>query len=257
MKKDSNRKSNSHAVAVNRNWRKFMAVGCSHGHLADPTATEAVLGFKDRWQPDLMIHLGDFLDLSPLMGGGKHAEEDATSIAADFDQGIDFLHQLEANIVFAGNHEDRIFKLQQHSNSIVSYAADQCANTLEAAVKELKAEFVPYDIEQGWRLIGDTMFGHGYMCGESAIRDHAELVGKCCIAHLHRPGVARGRRLGGATGHCVGTLANIPAMAYAKIRKARTMWNHGFAYGEYCGGKNAETVLWIVEKGKTDWRMPL
>ena len=234
-----------------------MAVGCSHGHLADEDACNAVLEFKDRWKPDTVIHLGDFIDLSPLMGNGRHADEDATSIAADFIQGVQFLTKLEADVVFAGNHEDRIFKLQSHSNSIVSYAADQAALSLKNAVRILHADFIPYDIEEGWKMIGDTMFGHGYMCNEAALRDHAELVGKCCIAHLHKPGIARGRRIGGATGYCVGTLANIPAMAYAKTRKARTQWNHGFVYGEYCEGRNAETILWLVEKGRNGWRMPL
>ena len=124
-----------------------------------------------------------------------------TAIAADFIQGVQFLTKLEADVVFAGNHEDRIFKLQSHSNSIVSYAADQAALSLKNAVRILHADFIPYDIEEGWKMIGDTMFGHGYMCNEAALRDHAELVGKCCIAHLHklrdcsRPAYRRGDRI--------------------------------------------------------------
>ena len=84
-----------------------------------------------------------------------------------------------------------------------------------------------------------------------------EVVGKCVIAHLHKPGQVRARRLEGATGVCVGTLANIPAMAYAKTQKSRCAWNHGFVFGEYCEGKGAETISWLIEKGTNGWRLPI
>lgn len=258
MKKHLNRQSrNCQAPAINRGWKRLFAVGCSHGHLADKAAIETVLEFKKRWKPHTSIHLGDFCDLSALMGMGKAADEVADSLTVDFQKGMEFLKRLEPATVFLGNHEDRVWKLLEHRNELISYAAHKIASDLEKAVGKLGAELVPYDIDTGWRKYGDCSFGHGYMCNEAAIRDHAEFIGKCCIAHLHRPGISRARRHGGATGICVGTLANIPSMAYAKLRKARSMWNHGFVYGEYCEGKNPEAILWLVEKGKNGWRLPL
>lgn len=242
---------------TNRNWKRFFAVGCSHGHLADREALDTVLAFRSRWKPDLTIHLGDFLDLSPLMGNGRKAESDRVQIADDFMAGVEFLKELEPDLVFSGNHEDRIYKLQEHTNGIISYAANKVAEELDAVLKDLRADFVPYDIQAGWRKIGDTRFGHGYMFSENALRDHAELVGKCVIAHLHRPGQIRARRLEGATGICTGTLANIPAMAYAKTNKARCAWNHGFVFGEYTEGRKPETVSWLMEKGTNGWRLPI
>ena len=242
---------------TNRKWKRFFAVGCSHGHLADPEALETVLAFRRRWKPDYTIHLGDFLDLSPMMANGKKADTDRSQLAADFKSGVGFLEALEPQLVFSGNHEDRIAKLQEHSNGIISYAADQVAAELDKVLAKLGADYVPYDIQSGWRTIGDTKFGHGYMFSENALRDHAELVGKCVIAHLHRPGQIRARRLEGATGICAGTLANIPAMAYAKTNKARCAWNHGFVFGEYCEGRKAETVSWLIEKGTNGWRLPI
>ena len=241
----------------NRKWKRFFAVGCSHGHLADSEALSTVLAFKERWKPHTTIHLGDFLDLSPMMANGKKAESDRSQLADDFTAGISFLEALEPQLVFSGNHEDRISKLQEHSNSIISYAADQVAAQLDDILEKLGAEYVPYDIQSGWREIGDTKFGHGYMFSENALRDHAELVGKCVIAHLHKPGQIRARRREGATGICTGTLANIPAMAYAKTQKARCAWNHGFVFGEYCESNRPETVSWLIEKGANGWRLPL
>ena len=257
MNNKSGRSRSSQAPAVNRGWKRLFAVGCSHGHLADKEALETVLGFKERWKPELTIHLGDFMDLGALMGMGRAADEVADDLAYDYTKGMEFLNALEPQTVFLGNHEDRVWKLLNHRNELISWCASKIKSDLEKGVRKLKSELIEYDLESGWRKFGDCSFGHGYMFNESAIRDHAEFVGKCCIAHLHRPGIARARRHGGATGICVGTLANIPMMKYAKLNKARAMWNHGFVYGEYCEGKNPEAVLWLIEKGKSGWRLPV
>jgi len=119
---------------TNRKWKRFFAVGCSHGHLADPHALETVLAFKKRWKPDCTIHLGDFLDLSPMMLNGRKAETDGSRLADDFVAGVTFLEQLEPQLIFAGNHEDRIPKLQEHSNSIIS-CGSSCSKNVTPATK--------------------------------------------------------------------------------------------------------------------------
>jgi len=57
-----------------KGWKKWMAVGCSHGDQIDPDARKAVLVFKERWKPDMTIHLGDFLDLAAFRSGVTVAE---------------------------------------------------------------------------------------------------------------------------------------------------------------------------------------
>ncbi len=54
-----------------RKWKKFFAVGCSHGHLADQSALATALKFKSAWKPDTVMHLGDFMDLAALRSGAK------------------------------------------------------------------------------------------------------------------------------------------------------------------------------------------
>ena len=95
MKKRSSRPNRySKSPAVSRGWKKLFAVGCSHGHLADKEAIETVLGFQERWKPDTTIHLGDFVDLSALMGMGKAADEIADNLTIDFQKGMEFLNRL-------------------------------------------------------------------------------------------------------------------------------------------------------------------
>ena len=75
-------------------WKKFLAVSCSHGHLADAKATKAALEFKKRWKPDTTLHLGDAIDLAALRSGAMKnpdSSDRASSIAEDFRAGTNFL----------------------------------------------------------------------------------------------------------------------------------------------------------------------
>jgi hypothetical protein len=233
-----------------------MAVGCSHGILADKISLANVVSFATKWKPDTAIHLGDFCDLAAFRAGAKGTADEAISPQDDFNAGCEFLEQyFEASgatkrIIHEGNHEDRVHTLAANPNAVIAFAAQQGVNAIRDVSKRLKAELVEYDNITGWRQFGDTIFGHGYMCNETFIRDHAETFGKCCIAHGHKVGQATGRRSDNPTAYCVGTLANIPAMGYAKLKRSRLAWSQGLNYFEYC---DDETVLWLVEgpRGET------
>ena len=62
-------------MKVIKKWKRWLAVSCSHGHLANPAALRAALEMKKRWirpnSGDKVLHLGDFLDLSSLMGSAR------------------------------------------------------------------------------------------------------------------------------------------------------------------------------------------
>lgn len=229
---------------------------CSHGHLADPSALRAVLDFKRKWKPELCWHLGDFLDLAALRSGAKGTSDESKSILDDFKFGFDFIRALEPQKLFVGNHEDRLLALAQSPSAVISFAASQAFGAIQDEAQKLRAEIVPYDVETGWRPLGDALAGHGYMFSENAIRDHAEMTGKkTVIGHLHTVGQANGRCIGAPAGYCVGTLSSIHAMAYARRRRASLRWSQGFAWGEY---NDREAVIYLCEKTKTDgWRFPI
>src|SRR5205823_758530 len=143
-------------------------------------------------------------DATALRSGSKGTKDSAASIDADLQCGLTFLEQLEANLIFMGNHDDRVGRFQDHPDAIKAYAARKIVQDLSATASRLRAKVYEYDISTGWHRIGNYLLGHGYMFNELAIRDHAEAVGNCIIAHLHRTGEERGRRMDGATGYCVG-----------------------------------------------------
>ena len=243
------------SMNIVRNWRKFMAVGCSHGHLAKQENLDAVLLFKHSFRPETVIHLGDFWDLAALRSGAAGTPDDAVDIEHDLGAGMEFLKALEPQMIFVGNHEDRIYHKAASPRAEISYAAGKMIGQLNDFCSQMKAELVPYHIKTGWRKFGDTLFGHGYMFNEMFIRDHAETFGKCCIAHGHKVGQAEGRRSDNPVAYCVGTLADIPAMTYAKTKRALLSWSAGIGHGEYC---DDETIVNLCRKSDSgEWRLPL
>lgn len=232
-----------------------MAVGCSHGDLIDPRARDAVLKFAKDFKPDHRIHLGDFLDTAALRAGAKGTKDESRDLVSDFDAGLGFLKEFGATLVFCGNHEARPFGLREHPNAIIAICAAALCERIEKTCKALKAELVQYHIINGWRELGGFRYGHGYMFGEQAPRDHAEAFGSCVHAHTHKPGVGKGRNLLNSTGYCVGTLSNIPCMEYATTRRATLAWASGFVWG-YTDGKRSQ--LWLHEqpRGLDQWILP-
>jgi hypothetical protein len=56
-------------ASLTRSWKRWMAVSCTHGHLADPRATKAMLAFRRAYKPANVLHLGDFTDMAALRAG--------------------------------------------------------------------------------------------------------------------------------------------------------------------------------------------
>ena len=232
-----------------------MAVSCSHGQYADLTSLDEVIRFKEAWKPDTTMHLGDALDFTALRGGALGTKDESASLEDDFSAGTQFLERLEPTHFFLGNHEDRVTRLIGHHNAITARAASSVMGEISDLCRKLGARIIPYDNEQGWVQLGDTLFGHGYMFNQTAIRDHAETFGKCVIGHLHKVGMESGRSRQKATGYCVGWLGRNQAASYAKTNRSRLAWSNGFAWGEY---SDNSTIVRLEEKHPTaGWRCAL
>jgi hypothetical protein len=236
--------------------KRIMAVGCSHGIYADETALDAVLRFKEKWKPDVTIHLGDFIDATALRSGAHGTNDEDKPIEPDVDGGLNFLKRLRPNVVLFGNHEDRLQRLMDSHNAVVSYAAQRIYSGIIETLSKLKCKVLPYTgIEQGY-MIGGVRYMHGVFYNEMAVRDHAETFGPCVFAHTHRAGVATGRRSDRPKGYCVGTLTRMGAMEYAKCRRSTLGWSQGFLFGVY---SNNYSQLWLHEQpdNSRKWILPM
>ncbi len=235
--------------------KRFLCVGCSHGGLADPKAIKSVLSFRDRYKPDFVAHLGDFVDMSAFRSGAKGSTDESEPIEPDFDAGMKFLKELRPNVVLCGNHEDRLWRLQGHHSAIVSDLAMRIVRDIERTCLGLKAKLIPYDYKAHY-MLADYRLMHGTLFNEMACRDHAEAYGPSIIAHTHRAGQARGRRVDNPLCICVGTLTKVENMDYAKNRRATLGWSQGLCFGVY-DDKRAHP--WLCEKGQdeAEWIFPL
>jgi len=241
---------------VTRQWKRVLAVGCSHGIYADPLAIDAVLRFKESFKPHTTIHLGDFCDCSAFMAS-KVAHGDGEPIRPDVDGGLSFIRALRPNHILLGNHEDRLERLAESRNELIAYAAAEVLADIRDTAAKLKATVLPYTGNEQDLRIADIRFMHGTVFGENATRDHAEsfapVGGKVVHAHSHRAGMAPARRGDGALGFNVGTLTARGALEYAKTRRATLSWSQGFVWGEYT---DTTSQLFLCLKQGT-WRLPL
>ena len=245
---------------ITKGWKKVFAVGCSHGIHADRKALEAVIKFRETFRPDTCIHLGDFCDTAAFRSGAKGSNDESSPIQPDVDGGLDFLEKLRPSLVLCGNHEDRLWRLAASPSAIVAHCAQEVIQQMTKCCHKLKAELVEWNgIYQG-RTIGGFRYMHGTFYSENATRDHAEALGNVVHAHTHRAAVAKGRRSDSPTGYCVGTLANMPAMEYAKARRATLSWSQGFVWGFYNESKTGgRSVLWLHEQpaNQAEWVLPV
>lgn len=59
-----------------RNWKPFMAVGCTHGHLVDKEARKKALEFKRRLKPKKTFDLGDLIDTAAFRSGARGSKDE-------------------------------------------------------------------------------------------------------------------------------------------------------------------------------------
>lgn len=218
---------------INSQWRRFMAVGCVHGAYACREAQDLVIGFRERWQPETVIDLGDLHDMAAFRSGASGTKDEAADIGLDFDAGVDWLRRYRPTHRTNGNHDNRLVKLVGHPKAIISHLSGKIIQDIAEVDEENGTLVKPYSMVNGWWTFGDTRFGHGWMYSEQAGRDHAEAFGKCVIAHTHTTGQANSRSLNPATCWMVGTMCNPEEMTYAHERRAWLRWGHGMAWGEY------------------------
>lgn len=208
-------------------------MGCSHGAHIDPVARESVIDFRNSFEPDLFIHAGDFVDMEAFMGKGMG---DGEPVIPDFQAGLDFLMDARFDVVLCGNHEDRLWRLEESSNEVVAACAHMLKDKIIKTCEILDAELIPYTGVYQKYLFSNALVTHGTVYNENACRDMAEMYNEANViifAHTHKVGVSKGRRSDGPTAYNVGTLTRIGSMPYAKTRRATMAWSQGIVYGEY------------------------
>lgn len=232
-----------------------MAVGCSHGHLIDRRIEKAVLQFREDYQPDEVVHLGDLIDTAAFRSGARGTADQGAEILPDRNAALGFLERLRPTRITYGNHDHRLVKLQSHPEEIVRYCAGGLWNDIQKTAREVGAKTYPYHYKQNICRVGGVAYMHGFSHAKNATEIHSKYCqGRTVHAHTHRTGMFVPDGLYDATSFSVGFLANPELMGYAHERMATGSWKHGLLFGEYT---ESESVLWLVscEPG-SQWRFP-
>lgn len=239
-----------------RNWKRFVAVSCSHGEIICPSARYELLTFCDQYKPHTTMHLGDFIDTTAFLAGATTTED--APVEPDIDAGLQFLRDFHSYAshqrhTWAGNHEDRLWRLATNRREMVAFAARCVIQHIETTCKLLDSPLYQYSYDTMWRLLGDTYFGHGYLFNMQAARDHAETLGRSVVfGHTHTIATATSRTMRNATGYNIGWLGDKTKAGYAKTRRQTRAWANGFAYGEYCDDETKVNIYRCRERHDVD-----
>lgn len=247
-------------VNITQHRKRVLAVGCSHGNRANQDALAAVLLFRERFQPDEVIHLGDAYDLAALRSGSLRDPQDsdqADDYLDDIQEGAKFLDDLRPTVFTIGNHDERAKKYLNHHNAVVRGFAEAVWERMLKPIEKHCHTFIKHNDchDRSFYKLGGFRWGHGVLFGENFLRDSAETFGKCVVAHAHRAGQATGRTNGNPLAFCVGTLADIPAMDYAGKRRSTLAWSHGIVFGEYTAD-SAQLYLHQWPQNEQNWHLP-
>ena len=197
---------------VVRNWKRIIAIGCTHGEYANKDALAAVLLFCEQFKPDHRIHLGDAYDTRALRTGAKGSSDEAAPLEGDLKAGREFLRAFRPTVFTEGNHDFRPRQLSTHHNTIVRECAQSVLQRMMEPIKQCGAQWFPWSIWSPYEL-GGYKFFHGVLYGENYLRDTANRFGNSVVAHAHRAGVSKGVHINNPTAYGVGTLADIEATA--------------------------------------------
>lgn len=232
-----------------------MAVGCSHGKELDPIAAEAAFNFRDRFKPDIIIHLGDVWDTSAWRAGATGSGDERERTDQDFVAGCRFLDDLGATHLCMGNHDERPYRFLNHSNTLLAEKAEHDVERMESWLKNRKIHYLKsWDIRTRFTF-GNWDYTHGtvYGMGSSRKMAFAHAPNSVAFAHTHVASQDKVENIHNPTGMCAGTLSRISHMGYASTRMRTLAWSQAILWG-VTNGK--ETRMWMCENGQNNKRKP-
>lgn len=215
-------------------FRTFALVADNHGEEEHEPTSEKFFDWLERAKPQIRVHLGDAINFAALRNGASDKDK-AASLAEDVRMGRRFLKRFfkggEENVFLRGNHDERLWRLQQETtNAVARGYAEEMTAKLEADMRAWRVKMLPYDARKGVYHLGQLKCLHGYAHGVGAVRAHARAYGECVFGHIHRFDSAGIPALENRFARSLGCLARHD-MAYCSTQLNTLGWHHGWGYG--------------------------
>ena len=169
----------------------FLAFSCVHAPVHDPAAIDRLVEETAAYQPDVLIHLGDGMEMSWASRFSDAGEIDAVS---EYNAHNDILRQLRRaspdsrRIFLPGNHEWRLYspRIDDSIRAALHWRRHQPEmEHWEEPVPYLKCR------HSGVFRLGQVVFAHGFSTSNSGVRREAVSLarewGLYVHGHLHRP----------------------------------------------------------------------
>lgn len=168
--------------------RRFCVVADNHGDQIDPVCEKAFFAWLDDYRPEIRIHAGDLLDLSPLRNGASQ-EDRAKSMKPDYEAGMKFARRYfkdgEVKVLLRGNHDERLWDLRFKQEGVLQDFAEQKIREIGKYFKRWGVKMLPYDARLGVYRIGKLQVIHGFKSGIGAAKQHATIYRSCVFGHTH------------------------------------------------------------------------
>lgn len=223
--------------------KSFLAFSCPHVPLHDRTAQKWLLKQIADRQPDVVVHLGDGMEMD---SASRWPSEASWSIEDEFNGFNDYLRSIrevagDAELVFIeGNHESNaltVNRIDKRLRGALDYRKEK--NVPELQHWNANTRYV-YDRRRGVYRLGPVAFAHGFEHAANCGRDQAVLLGDpyglLITGHTHRPTsvsqVWLTPQIPIPYWHAnAGTLRDMDSASYME-RKRRHRWGQAIVHGE-------------------------
>ena len=239
-----------------------MALSCSHGANLDPLAADAAVKLRQRWKPDTLVHLGDWIDTSCWRKGAQGTPDESADPEADMNAGLKFLRELKPTHLTPGNHDIRPLHFIDHKDARIAHAASKCIQYIDTEFRRMGIKTLKtWDVWNQFEF-GGVKYTHGFKFNVNAARDTAIAMGQTVVfGHTHKVMQQHVDSLREHYGICVGALCQFRNMDYAAARASTLGWSQGMVFGEYTEDRKPESKLWLIDNGRNDaretWRLPV
>lgn len=208
--------------------KRGLIVPDTHVPFHDKKAWNTMMRAARVWQPDIVVVLGDFMDMYQLSRYSKDPDL-INSVKDDCEVGVELLCELESleaeeNHFIWGNHEDRFRK----------YVNEYCPQLKHLVSLEAELQLEDWNVKKyGEGVdIGHCHFTHDLgRYGKNAVEmARVESESNIVIGHLHKlQSLYIGCRKGKPKfGQCVGWLGDPNQVGYKNRLKAMRDYQHGF-----------------------------